>query len=343
MFERILVPLDGTPQSEAALPVALGLAKRLASNLLLMRVSEVKPPLLDTVKREVEVLTTANEYLHQVFTAITDPHYGPSIEPERVKTAVAYGSPIEQLTTLAPFERANLIVMTTHARTGLSRLVLGSVAGGVVHNAGVPVVLVKPAKAETDQSLPERLTHLQPTMADGIAQPRLLVMLDGSVEAEAILAPASQLAEKMGATLYLLRVEEPFVPVEYSTMVASYGFLYGSEVTESDKTRREEAYQYLDEVVAGLQNHNLNCVKVVRVGQPAVEIAKYVAEINPTLLAMATHARGRVSHSLLGSVAEEVLEATRLPTLMVYTGKAETGRAAIAPASAKSDSTVSTL
>ncbi len=319
MNMRILVPLDGSSRAEAALPVALDLANKLQADLLLFRVAQIQPPHFDSVEYEIKIMSEANHYLNEVRATLTNPALGPAIELERVRVAVAYGPTVRRLTELDPFEQANLIVMTTHARTGLSRLVLGSVATEVVHQAGVPVVLVQPGKDGLDLRLPERLKELQsqPQLQEPFSaanfQPCVLISLDGTLEAERALPSAAELAVQLKAPLHLLRVVEPEATVEY-------GFLNGIDIAAVENRRVEEAISYLAEIQTRLARPGLNCSKAVRKGQAALQISSYAANIHATLLAMTTHARKRVSNIVQGCVAEEVLRETHLPVLMVYSG-----------------------
>ena len=183
MFKRILVPVDGGSLSERALVVAAQIARASSGTLLL--VSVIAPPIrygfgeYDPLSAETvdEELSEAESYLHRVCGL-------PALEgvPE-VKTNVAMGSPAPALLEAIATEEADLVVMTTHGRTGLSRWMLGSVSQHVVRYAAAPVLLLRdqggaPGSPNLD------LEHLF----------RVLVSLDGSARAETALAPAAEMA-----------------------------------------------------------------------------------------------------------------------------------------------------
>jgi nucleotide-binding universal stress UspA family protein len=149
MFQHLLIPLDGSPQAEAALPYALSLAEHYGAQLTLLQVvapsveAEMQAELpgieAQVIDRERRI---AAGYLRQKETelaarglrvaAVTLSH--PSI-PDAILAAVADVG-------------AEAVVMSTHGLTGLSRLVLGSVAEQVVRRANVPVVLIRSRKEE---------------------------------------------------------------------------------------------------------------------------------------------------------------------------------------------------
>lgn len=140
---RILVPLDGSPLAEAALGPAVDLARSLRAELHLLQV--VQPPsyvypestayLLYDPERD---LAEARQYLDGVATRLRP-------EGVTVETQSTLGFPTTTIAEVAREQGMDLIVMATHGRTGLARLVLGSVATATLQQASVPVVFVRPA------------------------------------------------------------------------------------------------------------------------------------------------------------------------------------------------------
>ncbi|MEI6046166.1 MAG: universal stress protein [Chloroflexota bacterium] len=322
MYNKLMVPLDGSLLAEKALPYAITLANRFGAELLLMRVSEVPALVSDTPEHELEVIHAAEIYLAEVQKFITAPTLNPHLEAKQVQTLVAYGESVREIAEIAPFEKVDLILMTTHGRTGLSRLVLGSVATSIIQHSKLPVILIRPEKLEEMETLTKTLTTPTSFSPDENGR-RVLVTLDGSPEAESVLVPALEMAHKLEAALYLIRVVAPFVPIEYGDMGVSYAF----DVDQETENRRETAYQYLDKIQARIAENGLNCVKVVRIGNPADEIVDYARKIQASMLVIATHARGKLGHLFMGSVAEEVTRRTNLPVMMVHIlphGKSET-------------------
>lgn len=313
MYTKIAVPLDGSALAEQALPYAVRLANRLNTQLLLLRVVEVSPLLSDTVEAEVEVIRVAESYLAEVCRVLADRSLELNIEPERVQTLAVYGERAREITQVSGIEDIDLIVMTTHGRNWLSRLLLSSIAGRVVQHAAIPVLLIRPEQVHPHQSLAE--TMRQSTGLEGDeTRNRIVVPLDGSAETETAIIPALALAKKLGATsLHLMRVVVPLLPVDYS----EFGEAFEYDRDLENLNRREEAYQYLDQVCQQVCEQRFNCVKVVRLGDPASEIIDYATHTPASLLVMATHARPRLGRFFLGSVAEEVVRGTHLPVMLI--------------------------
>lgn len=147
-YRRILVPLDGSPEAEAVLPVAEGLVAPRDGDLLLLRVTRAQLPLaLADVPAEVvveaaeEIQAEATEYMSRLAATIR-------ARGIRVQFATPSGDPAQRIVETAREMDAVLIAMTTHGRRGLQRLVVGSVAESVVRHAPVPVLLMRAPKAE---------------------------------------------------------------------------------------------------------------------------------------------------------------------------------------------------
>jgi nucleotide-binding universal stress UspA family protein len=142
----ILVPLDGSPLAEAALPWAGELARLLAADLVLVRV--VPPPGLGAIAapltsgtrhgdRDADDEQASERYLEGAAAPWREQHL-------RVTTVVRLDRPASGIIASAAESGAGLVVMATHGRTGASRTFLGSVALEVLHRGSLPVMLVRP-------------------------------------------------------------------------------------------------------------------------------------------------------------------------------------------------------
>src|SRR5215471_10060685 len=133
MFARILVRLDGSRRSERALPYAAGLANVFGSELALIHDETVGlpgddvPAAADTVSRMTDLV----EALQNLGL--------------RVWKGVVHGPPAEAILRAADDARADLIVMSTHGRSGLGRWLYGSVADEVFRHTTLPIVLISAA------------------------------------------------------------------------------------------------------------------------------------------------------------------------------------------------------
>lgn len=147
MYKRILIPLDGSPLAEQALPHAIAQAERFQAELVLLRVFVPLPrrPFLPegALKRAEEAMNVlAYEYLERVAAAVQE-HNIP------VQVVTTEGRPHLEITQFAETNQVDLIVMATRGESGVSRWLLGSVADRVVRGASVPVLLVRARKEKT--------------------------------------------------------------------------------------------------------------------------------------------------------------------------------------------------
>jgi nucleotide-binding universal stress UspA family protein len=145
-LEKILVPLDGSALAEAALPTAIELlADRPTATLLLLRAAEApKMPGRDPIEAQLRVVREAEDYLGSVATRLSNSGIN------GVKTSVWYGPAAPAIVEAARVGKAAMIVMTTHGRTGLGRLVLGSVAESVLRGTRTPILLMRDGAAPID-------------------------------------------------------------------------------------------------------------------------------------------------------------------------------------------------
>jgi nucleotide-binding universal stress UspA family protein len=299
MFTKILVPLDGSSIAEQAIPVAVSLARAARASLDFLGVHQ---PLAVQVTNLLEELEHARWHEdNRYITSIADETRATVDVP--VTEAVLSGEPAAVICKRALDEGANLVVMTSHGRTGFSRAWLGSVADGVVRRAAVPVLMLRIADAAPDR---EGVTPLLE---------RILVPLDGSRAAEAVLEPARALAEAFGGTLVLLRVVQP-VPMG---TVPPMGFAGGTIVEDEEATHvvALEARREVEAIARGLADRGFASVErhvVVETGV-ARAILDFANRHRVDLIAMSTHGRG-ASRLVVGSIADKVLRGSALPVLL---------------------------
>ena len=144
-LDKILVPLDGSMLAEAALSTALDLAGKDGATLGLLRAAEASTlPGIDAVRAQITAIREAEEYLAAVAKRLADKGIG------RVETHVWYGPAAAAIVEAAAAQKADLIVMCTHGRSGLGRLVLGSVTESVLRGTTVPILVVRADHAPLD-------------------------------------------------------------------------------------------------------------------------------------------------------------------------------------------------
>ncbi len=138
---------------------------------------------------------------------------------------------------------------------------------------------------------------------------RILVPLDGSEVAEAVLPHAVELAKMSGAELFLLSV--PTDPAA--------AFAFGDPGLASEFVDAQESItqKYLKSIKKDLEAKGAKVSTLIRDGAVAPVIIAVSEEINADMITMATHARSGVAHLFLGSVAEKILRTSKLPVMLV--------------------------
>jgi nucleotide-binding universal stress UspA family protein len=145
---RLLVPLDGSPLSEAVLPWVAKVATEIGAEVVLARVVPVEasfyPEFIQVVPQaDVQRRNEARAYLSAVAERLATAG-APTTVPVRTRAEVD-ADPGTTIARLADEESADMIVMGTHGRSGVVRFVLGSVANGTLRHARVPLLLIRPA------------------------------------------------------------------------------------------------------------------------------------------------------------------------------------------------------
>ena len=285
--KTILVPLDGSRLAERALPIAVTLARAAGSRLVLVHAtctideSLNKEPPLDAAVERVQAAGVKAEPL--------------VCHPECAEQAG------EAICEAARVSQADLIVMSTHGRSGLGRWLYGSVADDILRHATVPVLVAPP--------------HLERSWP-GDRPLRVLVPLDSSKLSEEVLESLRDLAGRLHLRLVLLRVME------------SVDFVkpHGDEcnVCRAARARGEDpdiepvrVRWYVEKVASRLRGHGMDVESEMHIGHPTSIIAKVAAEREIDPIAMATHGRGGLERVVMGSVATETLRRATVPLLLV--------------------------
>jgi nucleotide-binding universal stress UspA family protein len=199
---------------------------------------------------------------------------------------------------------ADLLVMSTHGRGGLRGAWLGSVADHLIRSLKIPVIVVR-AREGTG------------AVAGAPKIGEILVPLDGSVLAEAALAPASAIAELFGAELLLVQVVWPLPAGNLLPVPFPSGY-----DTEVMGVQRKAAQDYLDGLVNDLREREASVRATVVVGHNVAEALLDLAHSQRVdLVAIATHGRGGVQRLILGSVADKLIRGAGPPVLVVRPGK----------------------
>lgn len=273
---KILVPLDGSPFAESILTHVHGLIDEPGSEIHLLFV--------------VEATTAGASEQASGRRALEDARAALGARAEVAHVHLAHGRPAERITDRARALGVDLIAMATHGRSGVTRLLRGSVAEAVLRAAPVPMYLINPTGLVGRAQAPRF--------------PRVLVALDGSKEAEAIVPLVGRFAGAWGADVVLLHVDAP-------------GEAGVSEAPESAALKAQErAVARLGRVQEALLASDVRSHVLGLYGDPAACIVRAADEREATLVAMTTAGRSGLRRLQFGSVAEEVLRRARTPLLV---------------------------
>jgi len=144
--KRVLVPLDGSELAEAALTAAVDLARPAGGTVILVRAAQSRVrPGVDPVTAQIEVVQDAELYL----AAVKDRVAKQGVQD--VQTAVWYGPAASAIVDAVKLYKADLIVMSSHGRSGVGRLIFGSVAESVLRGTTVPIFLLRSAGAPIER------------------------------------------------------------------------------------------------------------------------------------------------------------------------------------------------
>jgi nucleotide-binding universal stress UspA family protein len=319
MFQRILVPLDGSKRAERAIPVAARIARTSGGIVILVHAVnaaiEFWPSLAGEATSDQSVLdadqAAAEEYLAAIKQA-------PELASITTETRILFGPVGPAILAAAESSQADLIVLCSHGFTGMTRWALGSVAEKVARYALVPVLVLREAGPVPSGPHPDVTRPL-----------RALVALDGSVLAKIALAPAASLITALAApaqgALHLVRVVKPVIPdLEGKDPEEPEHFLYKAKRALSSTVEQMHAGL----VAPAVAHLKLPVTWSVAIDTDAAQGIVRVAENGEDaegagvfgrcdVIAMAAHGRGGVQRWMLGSITERVLSSTKLPVLIV--------------------------
>ena len=296
MYEKILVPLDGSDLAEIALPYAEELAGALGCDITLIHVSESADEKYENMHQL---------YIEKIVEATIQgaEKFRKNKRAKKIKVSSVHltGHVAEQIVDYAYKENIGLIVMTTHGRSGIRRWILGNVAAKVVRATDRPIALIR-AKDTPPEARAERIN-------------KILVPLDGSKASEVVIPHVSELASKLKAEVVLFQVVAP----SYFVYAIPGEAVLQPHSPEDLQNMIENSKLYLDKVGAEFRDKGIETTSEVGIGGPAEEIIRIADEIQVDMVAMSTHGHSSISLWAFGSNADKVLHAGDTPVLLVRT------------------------
>ena len=295
MIKKILCAIDRSPSSLQAFGYALALARWQSARLNLLEVIEEalppgvnRAPTSDGVPNETR--TTLERDLRRVLTARR-------ASDVKVEISLRNGNVVQEILAQAKTSRPDLMVIGSHGRGGIQRLVLGSVAEKVLRLATCPVLTVRRGVRLVRRSRSPFATILCPT--------------DFSAAANKAVAYAKRLAQEADAKLILMTaVEWPFGDEVTSGAVA-----------ELQKSIASNASDALTRLLPRPASNGPRAQAIVAVGKASAAIVKVARARSVDLIVMGVSGRGALDVAILGSTTHHVIREGEWPVLTVRTGK----------------------
>lgn len=295
MYEKILVPLDGSSPAEIVLPYVEEIATKLSTEITLVSVSESSATDIDNLYRSyLEHIT------RQVKRQLKD--WGAK-EELKVRSEVLLGKPDGEILRFADEHNAGLIAMAGRNSSGQGPSLLGNIAVNVLRATSRPLLLIR-VPASSDALQQKRLVK------------RILVPLDGSSVGEAAIACTEALARALGTELVLIQIIEPVITWAGFEGSVSYA------TPQDEESRKAAAMAYLASVGKPLKESGISTSIAVGFGSSADQIIDYAEANAIDLIAMSSHGRSGIGRWVFGSVTSKVLRAGDTPVLVVRATKA---------------------
>jgi len=281
MYEKILVPLDGSELAEKAIPYAEELAIKSSSEVILLTVC------------------MTNEFMERPMRAYLEKRAEEFLSLG-IKTSsfIVHGDAASEILDFAQKNNIGLITLSSHGRAGVSYWAFGNIANKVLQISHIPILLIRSKESEAvDKELK-----------------KILILLDGSQFAESVI-PYVEGMVKESDEIILLRVIKPINIPHVNDLKPSLDH----KQYEKDLMAKveNEVKDYLHKQESSLRDKGLNVSSVSLYGKPAQTILQYTEDNPVDLIAMSTHGYSGITKWTFGSVASIVLESSSKPILLI--------------------------
>lgn len=291
-FNRILVPLDGSPIAEQILTPAASLAHSTGSSIVLVQVVPTGASIRRMTAHPFRRSTTQARLSPQVEISDYLGGLAKDIRSEGIEVTIdtAQGEIAEEIVAMGTRHRASVIAMCTHGRTGLRRLALGSVAEQVLRRSALPLLLYRP----TQEARPR-----------DISWSKLVVPLDGSTLSEVALQQASEIATAGNLNVELLHV----------LSTSDSGPSSGDAPSETQDRHAMETY--LRDRADAFSQQGVQVSYRLLDGDPRFHMVEAAQAGPDDLVVMSTHGRTGLGRMMHGSVADHLVRNSSSPVLLV--------------------------
>ncbi len=294
MFQRILVPLDGSKLAESVLPVVVAFAEKFGATILLLHAIEQGVRTTIHGERHLANVAEAEAYLSDVAARLTRPMINVTKHVHTVQQADVARCINEH----AIEHQTDLVVLCAHGRGGWRDVIVGNIAQQVVSRGTTPVLFISSEKSKPQYTCT-----------------KILLPLDGTPHHEPALPVAQEIARAFGAEIRLVNVV-PTVST-LSAERAGAGMLLPNAMAEILELAQRGAVEYLQQVMKKLQAEGVPVSAEVARGEPAPVILDAQKRAGADLVVLATHGHSAVEAFWSGSVTPRVLSQSPAPVLLV--------------------------
>ncbi len=286
--------------SDAVCRAASFLASRLKTGIDLLYVEDMKDYHGDTFD---SAGIRAWRIEHQVKLKLLSGHF-----EMPVSRIVKRGSPAEQILKALHSDSAELVIMGTHGRKGLRRLLIGSVAEEVIRHSKRPVMVVGPAAQERGRDL------------TGQKELTVLVATDLGKNSRAAERYALSLARRMGARVTLFHCL--WDSINNIIVNAAFSGRAAYNLNDIIAEIRDDAVDILKQKVSFFRKHGVRCeYKIQGEGVLSASAVYREAEEGYSMLVMGTRGRNALLSAFFGSTARETILNASIPVIIVHSGK----------------------
>lgn len=289
-IETILCPVDFSERSAEAYDYAYSLARHYEAKLFVQHVAEQLLALYDGYVPQPqidEVYAHQNAHAHERFHELAA---SMDNDVEQQFVFQRGDSAADSILSFAEDHQIDLIVMGTHGRRGLDRLIMGSVVERVLRKTRRPILAVR-----------NRVRDSVATENDSVDVCRILFCTDFSDDSPRALEYALSLALQYNAELSLLHVLE------------------GSRSERELDRQKDEALEGLRKILPAEATQWASVIPVVRSGKAYQEIIQYASEVQSDMIVMGVRGRNVVDIALFGSTTHRVIQLGPCPVLVVRT------------------------
>ena len=293
MYERILVPLDGSRIGEIVLPYVAEISAKLGSEINLASVTEA---------HAVDVNHLYRSYLEQIKVEVQRKVNDYGREEAKVFWKILLGKPADEILQYTDEVKADLIVMASRGSSGEGPWLLGNIAAKVLRATTQSVLLVRAPASEA-------------AVQEKRVVKKILLPLDGSKVSETAIPYTTELALALDTELVLFQVVQPYATIGSPEVEVPYS------QPIVDENRRISAEKYLNNVRDNLKQKGLRTSSVVALGSAAEQIIDYAEAHDIDVIAMSSHGGRGIGRWVFGSVTNKVLHTGDTATLVVRATK----------------------